>query len=196
MDLSVAVPAVILLSPVMAGASVAVLVSLGRPILFRQTRVGFAEREFRIYKFRTMRPGNPDASPDEDHLRITRLGALLRSTSIDELPQLFNVLKGEMSLVGPRPLLTRYLPRYSPRQRRRQEVMPGLTGWAQIHGRNSVGWDEKLEHDVWYVEHWSPWLDVSIVLRTALKVLQASDVSAEGHATMPEFMGVAQHTSG
>ncbi|MBX2803291.1 MAG: sugar transferase [Myxococcales bacterium] len=189
MDLAVAVPAVVVAAPVMAGVSAAVWATMGRPILFRQRRVGHDEREFEIWKFRTMRTAPVEASPADDHKRITRLGALLRKTSLDELPQLVNVIRGDMSLVGPRPLLTRYLPRYSRRQRQRQRVMPGLTGWAQIHGRNSVSWEEKFEHDVWYVEHWNPLLDAAILARTVTALVRANGVSAEGHATMPEFMG-------
>jgi lipopolysaccharide/colanic/teichoic acid biosynthesis glycosyltransferase len=142
---------------------------------------------FRLVKFRTMAPGPDD--PTGDHLRITPVGAFLRSTSLDELPQLYNVLKGDMSLVGPRPLLVRYLPRYSPRQRRRHEVLPGLTGWAQVNGRNALGWDEKFERDVWYVEHWSLRLDAKILAKTAWQVVRRDGVSADGHVTMPEFMG-------
>jgi lipopolysaccharide/colanic/teichoic acid biosynthesis glycosyltransferase len=163
---------------------------MGRPVFFRQERVGKDERRFRITKFRTMRQADDDGvAPDEDHLRITPLGRFLRDTSLDELPQLVNVLKGDMSLVGPRPLLVRYLPRYSPLQRRRHEVLPGLTGWAQIHGRNAVSWDEKFARDTWYVEHWSPVLDLKILVRTAIIVARREGVSAEGHATMPEFLG-------
>ncbi|MEN0063759.1 MAG: sugar transferase [Myxococcota bacterium] len=189
LDLAVAVPAVTFTAPVMMTVAVAIYATMGRPILFRQARVGHRERTFRIWKFRTMKPGPADASPDDDHLRITRLGAFLRATSLDELPQLFNVLRGEMSLVGPRPLLERYLPRYDAIQRRRHEVMPGLTGWAQIHGRNAMNWATKFEHDVWYVDHWSLGLDLAILWRTLTVVAQRRAVSAEGHASMPEFMG-------
>jgi lipopolysaccharide/colanic/teichoic acid biosynthesis glycosyltransferase len=189
-DVAVSGAALALLSPVLAGTAVAVLATMGRPVFFRQERVGKDERTFRIVKFRTMRPADRDqVAPDEDHLRITPLGRFLRDTSLDELPQLLNVLAGDMSLVGPRPLLVRYLPRYSAAQRRRHEVLPGLTGWAQIHGRNSVSWDEKFARDTWYVDHWSPVLDLKILVRTALIVVRRDGVSAEGHATMPEFMG-------
>jgi len=174
---------------VLAASAGAVWASMGRPILFRQERVGQGERVFRIVKLRTMRPAPPEASPDDDAARITRVGQFLRDTSLDELPQLFNVLAGDMSLVGPRPLLVRYLPRYSARQRRRHDVLPGLTGWAQIHGRNTVDWGEKFERDVWYVEHWSVRLDLEILAKTAVMVLRRDGVSAEGHATMPEFRG-------
>jgi len=189
-DVAVAGSALALLSPVIAGTAVAVLATMGRPVFFRQERVGRDERTFRITKFRTMHPTDDDrVAPDEDHLRITPLGQFLRDTSLDELPQLVNVLLGDMSVVGPRPLLVRYLPRYSAEQRRRHEVLPGLTGWAQIHGRNSVSWDEKFARDTWYVDHWSPLLDLKILVRTALIVARRDGVSAAGHATMPEFLG-------
>jgi len=189
-DVAVAGAALAVLSPVIAGTAMAVLATMGSPVFFRQERVGKDERRFQITKFRTMRPADPDeVAPDEDHLRLTRLGRLLRATSLDELPQLVNVLTGDMSLVGPRPLLVRYLPRYSERQRTRHEVLPGLTGWAQIHGRNAVSWEDKLERDAWYVDHWSPLLDLKILARTALTVARREGVSADGHATMPEFMG-------
>lgn len=191
LDVAVAGTALTALSPVLAGTGLAIWATMGRPVVFTQERVGRGGRVFRITKFRTMRPAPPDASPDQDHLRITPLGRFLRASSLDELPQLVNVLRGDMSLVGPRPLLVRYLPRYSERQARRHEVLPGLTGWAQVHGRNTVGWDEKFEKDVWYVEHWSPLLDLRILARTALTVVRRDGISAEGHATMPEFMGPA-----
>ena len=177
-------------SPLLAGAAAAVLVALGRPILFRQVRIGLDDEPFTLLKLRTMRDSiGPDGQPLPDAERMTRLGAFLRKSSLDELPQLLNVLRGEMSLVGPRPLLTQYLGRYSDRQRRRHEVLPGITGWAQVTGRNSLSWGEKLERDVWYVENWSLALDASILARTAVGVVRGRDVSASGHATMPEFMG-------
>ncbi|MEZ4238044.1 MAG: sugar transferase [Myxococcota bacterium] len=189
-DVVVASGILVATAPVLAGAAGAVGHD-GPPVLFRQERVGKGERVFRIVKLRTMRPAPPDASPDGDSARITRVGRLLRATSLDELPQLFNVLRGDMSLVGPRPLLVRYLPRYSARQRRRHDVLPGLTGWAQVHGRNALGWDEKFERDVWYVEHWSPWLDLVILGKTFDLVARRRGVAADGHASMPEFMGPA-----
>ena len=192
LDLGIAVPALLVTAPMMAGAAAAVLATMGRPVLFRQPRVGKDEVVFDILKFRTMRPGDPEAGPESDHQRITPVGQFLRASSIDELPQLINVVRGQMSLVGPRPLLVRYLPRYAPRQRRRHEVAPGITGWAQVHGRNRVSWEEKFEHDVWYVEHWTPWLDLKILYKTLGRVLRRSGVSADGHATMPEFTGSAQ----
>ena len=193
MDLTVAVPALVAAAPLMAGAAVAVAASMGRPILFRQPRAGKDGEVFEILKFRTMRQGAPDASPDDDHLRITRVGQFLRDTSIDELPQLVNVIRGDMSIVGPRPLLVRYLPRYSAEQRRRHEVLPGLTGWAQVHGRNAVSWEEKFAHDVWYVDHWSPWLDLRVLLKTVGKLADRRGISAEGHTTMPEFRPAGAH---
>ncbi|MEQ1505038.1 MAG: sugar transferase [Myxococcota bacterium] len=189
LDVAIAGAALVVTGPVMAAAAGAVLATMGRPVLFRQERIGRGDRPFRIVKFRTMRQAPPDASPDQDHARITRLGRALRATSIDELPQLLNILRGDMSLVGPRPLLVRYLPRYSERQRRRHDVLPGLTGWAQVHGRNALTWDQKFDHDVWYVDHWTPWLDVKILAWTAIRVARRDGVSADGHATMPEFLG-------
>jgi lipopolysaccharide/colanic/teichoic acid biosynthesis glycosyltransferase len=177
-------------SPLLAGAAAAVLVALGRPILFRQVRIGLDDEPFTLLKLRTMRESvGSDGQPLPDAERMTRLGDFLRKSSLDELPQLLNVLRGEMSLVGPRPLLTQYLGRYSDRQRRRHEVLPGITGWAQVTGRNSLSWGEKLERDVWYVDNWSLALDASILARTAVGVVRRRDVSASGHATMPEFMG-------
>lgn len=182
-------------SPVMGGVAGAIWLTMGRPVLFTQDRVGQGDRVFRVMKFRTMKVAAPGAPPEQDHLRITRLGAFLRASSLDELPQLWNVVVGDMSLVGPRPLLVRYLPRYSPRQRRRHDVLPGLTGWAQVNGRNTLSWDEKFERDVWYVEHWSLALDARIVAKTVLQVLRRQGISAEGHATMPEFQGAASEAA-
>jgi sugar transferase EpsL len=191
LDIGVASAVLGATAPVMLGTAAAVYATMGRPLLFRQPRVGEGERVFGIYKFRTMRPAPPDTPPDQDAARITPLGQFLRATSLDELPQLLNVLRGDMSLVGPRPLVVRYLPRYSQRQRQRHEVLPGLTGWAQVHGRNTLDWEQKFEHDVWYVQHWSLRLDLQILARTAFLVVRRDGVSAEGHATMPEFMGTA-----
>ena len=170
-----------------------VRVKLGSPIFFRQDRPGLGGKTFRMVKFRTMTDArHPDGTLKPDAERLTRFGRLLRSTSLDELPELWNVLKGEMSLVGPRPLLVQYLTRYSARQARRHEVRPGVTGWAQVNGRNAVAWDERFEMDVWYVENWSFGLDVRILWMTVAAVFRRSGVSAEGHATMPEFMGSAE----
>ncbi len=189
LDVSVATVGLTAGAPLLAGTALAVWCSMGRPILFTQERVGEHERVFHIYKFRTMRAPRSADHPEPDAERITRVGAFLRSTSLDELPQLFNVLKGDMSLVGPRPLLVRYLPRYTERQRRRHEVLPGLTGWAQINGRNASSWEKKFEHDVWYVENWSLRLDARILVRTLLTVLRREGISATAHVTMPEFTG-------
>jgi len=181
---------IILLAPVMLAVALLVLLTMGRPVLFRQQRPGLRGKPFTLYKFRTMRDARSASGellPDE--LRLTTFGKWLRSTSLDELPELFNVLKGEMSLVGPRPLLMEYLPRYSPDQARRHEVKPGITGWAQVNGRNALTWEEKFRMDVWYVDHWNLWLDMKILLLTIWKVLKREGISAEGSATMPVFTG-------
>ena len=192
MDVALSGLLLILLSPLMAALAILVWLKLGRPILFRQTRPGLHGKPFVIYKFRTMtnaRDAHGNPLPDSE--RLTSFGRWLRATSLDELPELLNVLKGDMSLVGPRPLLMEYLDRYTPEQARRHEVKPGITGWAQIHGRNALSWEEKFQLDVWYVDNWSLWLDVKILWRTVWIVLKREGISAEGHATMPEFRGVA-----
>lgn len=176
-------------APVMAGTAVAVLAGLGRPVLFRQERPGKHGEVFELVKFRTMRV--PDADHQSDEERLTRLGAFLRSTSLDELPTLWNVFKGEMSLVGPRPLLVEYLERYTPEQARRHEVRPGVTGLAQVAGRNAISWDEKLALDVKYVDSHTLLLDLKILLRTVASVLQRDGISAEGQATTTVFAGSA-----
>jgi lipopolysaccharide/colanic/teichoic acid biosynthesis glycosyltransferase len=178
------------LFPLMVVAGVVVWGGMGRPILFRQIRPGLDAKPFQLIKFRTMseafdRSGHP--LPDEH--RLTRIGKFLRRTSLDELPQLINVLKGDMSLVGPRPLLMEYLPLYSPRQARRHDVRPGITGWAQVKGRNALSWEERLELDAWYVEHASLALDLKILLLTVRQAISGRGVTAEGHATMPKFTG-------
>lgn len=167
-------------------AVIALLVrrDLGRPVFFRQVRPGRGGRPFTLVKLRTMRDGDGD-----DQHRLTPLGTFLRSTSLDELPELWNVLRGDMSLVGPRPLLTQYLDRYDPRQARRHEVRPGLTGLAQVEGRNALGWEERFELDVRYVETWTTAGDLRLILRTVLAVLRRDGISADGHVTMPEFEG-------
>ena len=163
---------------------------LGNPIFFAQQRPGEKQRIFTMYKFRTMTDDRySDGSLKEDHLRLTRFGKLLRSTSLDELPELWNVLIGDMSLVGPRPLLVEYLPLYSPEQNRRHELKPGVTGWAQVNGRNAISWDEKFKFDTWYVDNQSIWLDIKILFLTVKKVLVRDGVSADQHATMPKFKG-------
>jgi len=179
-------------------AILAILVYLtdGRPILFRQLRPGLHGRPFYIYKFRTMtedHDSNGQLLPDA--MRLTRTGRFLRSTSLDELPELFNVLKGEMSLVGPRPLLMQYLERYTPGQMRRHEARPGITGWAQVNGRNAITWEEKFELDVWYVYNCSVRLDLRILWHTLVKVLKREGITAEGYATMPEFIGSSHQES-
>lgn len=177
-------------APAMVGAAVAIRATMGAPVFFRQQRPGLHGKPFGLYKFRTMTDARgPDGELLPDAERLTPVGQFIRSTSLDELPQLLNVLRGEMSLVGPRPLLMRYLPRYSPRQSRRHEVKPGITGLAQVRGRNSLSWAEKFEHDVRYVEQWSLALDVRILVETVAQVLKRDGISSEGHATMPEFMG-------
>ncbi len=163
---------------------------LGAPVLFRQARAGRHGKPFTLYKFRTMREAvDADGQPLPDELRLTRCGSLLRSLSLDELPQLWNILRGDMSVVGPRPLLVRYLPRYSREQARRHDVRPGITGWAQIHGRNALDWDERFRLDVWYVDHYGLTVDLQILLRTVACVLMRQGVSAENHVTMSEFLG-------
>lgn len=177
-------------APLLGAAALAIRWSMGAPVLFRQKRPGLHGVPFELIKFRTMSGATgPDGRLLPDAERLTRVGRFIRSTSLDELPQLFNVLKGEMSLVGPRPLLMQYLERYSPRQARRHEVKPGITGWAQVRGRNSLSWEEKFEKDVEYVEQWSLTLDLQILLETVAQVLRREGISAGAHATMPEFMG-------
>ena len=177
-------------SPVLAATALAVRATMGSPVLFTQPRTGHRGRAFDVIKFRTMRDAiGPDGEPLPDMQRLTKLGRFLRSTSLDELPQLVNVLRGEVSLVGPRPLLRKYDPLYTPEQRRRLDVLPGITGWAQINGRNALDWPTKLRLDVWYVDHWSLWLDLKILGLTAIRVLQRTGVSRSATETMPEFRG-------
>ena len=168
--------------------ALAIRITMGTPVLFRQMRPGFQGLPFEILKFRTMRYAAPGLD-ELDEARLTPLGRFLRSLSLDELPELWNVLKGDLSLVGPRPLLMEYLNLYSPEQARRQEVKPGITGWAQVNGRNALGWRERFELDVWYVDHQSLWLDVKILLLTVGAMLRRKGINAEGHATMPPFRG-------
>ncbi len=190
LDLALAVPLAVVATPLGLGLALCGLLAQGRPVLFRQRRPGLGGRPFTLWKLRTMADRRDAAgAPLADAERLTRWGAFLRRTSLDELPELWNVVRGEMSLVGPRPLLMEYLDRYSDRQRRRHEVRPGITGWAQIHGRNELGWPERLEHDVWYVEHLSLGVDLAILARTLATVLRGRGVAAAGHATMPEFRG-------
>ena len=177
----------------LAGLALLVRLKLGSPIFFRQQRPGLRGKPFTMYKFRTMRDVvDARGQPLPDGERLTRLGRFLRSSSLDELPELFNVLRGDMSLVGPRPLLMEYLSRYSPEQARRHEVKPGITGWAQINGRNAISWEKKFKLDVWYVDNRSFWLDLKILLMTVQKVFRREGISAVGEATMPRFEGEAQ----
>ncbi|MBL8847986.1 MAG: sugar transferase [Hyphomicrobium zavarzinii] len=190
LDIVVSASMLVLLAPFLILLAALVRSRLGSPVLFRQIRPGRDGRPFMMVKFRTMRDARDAAgNPLPDSERLTPFGGFLRSTSLDELPELFNVLKGDMSLVGPRPLLMEYLPLYSPEQARRHEVRPGVTGWAQVNGRNALSWDEKFALDVWYVDNRSIWLDVKILVLTAYKVLKRSGISAEGEATMPRFTG-------
>lgn len=189
-DIVLSALASLFLLPVIFLISVLLLSQHGRPILFRQTRPGIGAKPFAMIKFRTMsRATGVDGQLLSDGERLTRLGRFLRSTSLDELPELWNVLKGDMSLVGPRPLLMEYLPLYSPEQARRHEVRPGVTGWAQVNGRNTIGWDEKFALDVWYVDHQSVGLDIKILSLTAFKVFARHGISAAGEATMTKFQG-------
>jgi lipopolysaccharide/colanic/teichoic acid biosynthesis glycosyltransferase len=187
LDLALTLPGLLLLSPVLLGVALAVRIKLGPGVFFRQTRPGLHGKPFNILKFRTMEDG-----PGSDAERLTPFGRLLRGSSLDELPELFNVLAGDMSLVGPRPLLMQYLDRYTPEQARRHEVPPGITGWAQVNGRNALSWEEKFALDVWYVDNRSLALDLRILWRTVLAVVRREGISAAGEATMPEFMGSAR----
>jgi lipopolysaccharide/colanic/teichoic acid biosynthesis glycosyltransferase len=191
-DTVLATSGLLLLSPLLAAVATLIRLRLGSPVLFRQERAGWHGSRFECLKFRTMtdaRDANGHLLPDAD--RLTGFGRFLRSTSLDELPELINVIRGEMSLVGPRPLLAKYLDRYSAEQMRRHEVRPGITGWAQINGRNALNWDRRFELDLWYVEHWSLWLDLSILTKTVWQVMRRAGVAKAGHATMPEFLGMS-----
>jgi lipopolysaccharide/colanic/teichoic acid biosynthesis glycosyltransferase len=191
-DVAGAAAALVALSPVLLAAAAAIRITMGAPVLYRQQRPGLHERPIRIWKFRTMRDTRDERGrllPDGE--RLTPLGRFLREYSVDELPQFFNVLCGDLSLVGPRPLLTRYLPRYTTRQRRRHRVMPGMTGWAQVNGRNAIDWESRLEMDVWYADHLSIALDVRIILLTIVRLLQRRDVRPGGGSELDEFWGAA-----
>ena len=193
MDLLASFFALVLMFPFLLIVALAVRVTMGKPIFFRQERPGLYRKPFMINKFRTMseiRGKSGDLSPD--HARLTGFGRFLRRTSLDELPELMNVFRGDMSLVGPRPLLMEYLDRYSPFQARRMEVKPGITGWAQVNGRNAIDWDTKFEHDVWYVDHLTFGLDMRILGLTLMKVFTKEGISYEGHATMPGFKGTGR----
>ena len=194
LDLILTVPALIVLSPVLLLLGILVAILLGSPVLFRQRRPGLHGRPFWLLKFRTMtdaRDAGGALLPDA--VRLTAFGRFLRATSLDELPELFNVLKGEMSLVGPRPLLMQYLERYTSEQARRHEVRPGITGWAQVNGRNAITWEEKFKLDVWYVDNRSLWLDIKIIAMTVWKILNREGINQPGQATMEEFKGAPDH---
>lgn len=189
-DKILALALIILFSPIYIIVSLLILLKMGRPIFFRQQRPGYKEKIFGIYKFRTMtndKDENGELLPDEK--RLVGIGKFIRSTSLDELPQLFNVLKGEMSFVGPRPLLIEYLDLYNGTQKRRHDVLPGITGWAQVNGRNAISWEQKFEYDVWYVDHQSFSLDMKILWLTFLKVLKRSGISSDSSVTMEKFKG-------
>lgn len=189
-DIAVASTALLLLAPMVALVAIGVAVFLGRPVLFIQKRPGLKGKPFELIKFRTMRNAHDargQALPDSD--RMTRFGHFLRKTSLDELPELWNVIRGDMSLVGPRPLLMEYLPRYTAEQMRRHDVLPGITGWAQVNGRNRLSWEEKFELDIWYVDNHSLTLDLKILAMTAMTVFRTSNIAQEGHATAEKFKG-------
>lgn len=190
MDITISVVAIIILLPIYAIVAYKVKKKLGSPVLFRQVRPGLHGQPFEMIKFRTMKDAiDKDGNPLPDSERLTDFGKKLRATSLDELPELWNVLKGDMSLVGPRPLLMEYLPLYNVEQAKRHNVRPGITGYAQVNGRNTIGWEEKFKLDTWYVEHQSFWLDVKILLQTVKKVIIKDGISAEGEATMSKFTG-------
>jgi len=195
LDLVVGSLCLLLTAPLVILIALCVRITMGSPILFRQLRPGLGGHLFVIHKFRSMRMAN-DSGDRGDEYRITRLGAFLRKTSLDELPELWNVLRGEMSLVGPRPLLKEYLDRYSADQRRRHEVLPGITGWAQVNGRNAMDWEQRFALDIWYVDHQSLWLDLKILFLTLSQVWRRQGINRPGHATMPEFTGAMENDSG
>jgi lipopolysaccharide/colanic/teichoic acid biosynthesis glycosyltransferase len=193
MDILIAATLLPVFFPVLAIAAVTILVIMGWPVFHRQQRIGLRNRQFTLLKLRTMTDKRgPTGTPLPDAERLTALGRFLRTYSLDELPQLWNVLKGDMSLVGPRPLFAHYLPRYTPFQRRRHEVRPGITGWAQVNGRNALTWEQRFELDVWYVDNWSLGLDLKILWLTLCALLRREGISQPGHVTMPEFPGSSQ----
>lgn len=189
-DLLISITVIVLLFPLLVGLIVAVRIFLGSPVFFKQVRPGLNNKSFQMIKFRTM-TNQMDSSGKllPDSIRLTRFGKFLRSTSLDELPELFNVIRGEMSLVGPRPLLMEYIPLYSREQARRHEVKPGITGWAQVNGRNAISWEQKFILDVWYVDNHSFWLDMKILFLTIKKVFLKEGISADGHVTIEKFKG-------
>ena len=189
-DKTLALFLIILFSPIYIVVSLLIFFKMGSPILFRQKRPGYKEKIFGIYKFRTMTNEKDEfGNLLPDYKRLIGIGKFIRSTSLDELPQLFNVLKGEMSFVGPRPLLEEYLPLYNEKQKRRHDVKPGITGWAQVNGRNAISWEQKFDYDVWYVDNQSFWLDIKILWLTFLKVVKRSDISSSTSSTMEKFTG-------
>ena len=189
-DLTFALIALVILSPIILVTAILVCIFLGAPVLFKQQRPGYKGRPFFIYKFRSMTNRlSPDGSLLPDAERLTRFGRLLRSLSLDELPELFNIVRGEMSFVGPRPLLMGYLPLYSSKQAHRHDVIPGLTGWAQVNGRNTIDWPSKFAMDIWYVDHWSFWLDIKIIFLTVWKAVLREGVNQEGQSTVEYFKG-------
>ena len=190
LDISIASTALILLSPVYLLVAHKVKKNLGSPVLFKQTRPGLNGKPFEMIKFRSMKDAlDAQGNPLPDSERLTAFGKMLRATSLDEMPELWNVIKGEMSIVGPRPLLMEYLPLYNAEQAKRHDVRPGITGYAQVNGRNAISWEKKFELDTWYVEHQSLWLDIKIMLKTVKKVIAKDDISAEGEVTMHKFTG-------
>ena len=192
-DLALTIPGLLIISPILPLLAIYIRVRLGTPVLFRQLRPGLHGKPFVLYKFRTMTSAvNNQGEPLPDTQRLTSFGQFLRSFSLDELPELINVLKGEMSLVGPRPLLMQYLERYTQEQARRHEVLPGITGWAQINGRNALTWEDKFRFDTWYVEHWSLQLDIKILALTFWKTIKREGISQPGYATSEEFMGCGE----
>lgn len=192
-DFIVSLTALIILSPILLVVVILVRFNLGRPVFFRQTRPGLNEKPFEMIKFRTMREAyDSTGKPLPNHKRLTRFGKLLRASSLDELPELWNVLKGDMSLVGPRPLLMEYLPLYSEEQRKRHSVRPGITGWAQVNGRNAISWEQRFELDNWYVNNHNFWLDIKILFLTIHRVFSRSDINAGENVTMPKFTGTAE----
>ena len=194
LDVVIASTALLLLSPVYFFVAYKVRKNLGSPVLFRQVRPGLHGKPFEMIKFRTMKDAvDENGNPLPDSERLTPFGQMLRATSLDEMPELWNVIKGEMSIVGPRPLLMEYLPLYNAEQAKRHNVRPGITGYAQVNGRNAISWEKKFELDTWYVENQSLWLDFKIMLKTIRKVLAKDDISAEGEATMSKFTGSAEH---
>lgn len=190
LDVVLAAIGIVVLAPAAALTAILVRARMGSPVLFKQVRPGLDEKPFALLKFRTMREErNSGGAQLPDQERLSRIGRKIRALSLDEIPQLWNVLRGEMSLVGPRPLLMEYLDRYTPEQARRHTVLPGITGWAQVNGRNMLTWEEKFDLDLWYVDHCSVWLDLRILYLTLLKVVRRDGISQAGHATMPEFRG-------